>query len=719
LIEGFERLKEIVAGFPDSTQTLEAAIGRISSAWDNFLGEAGKSSYTKDLINFLAETLNMASQLLKTKALNENSAELQSAMSALRSTEGQLKFAQEKLDETLKSLSRARNEGDIETLKAQEADLRKKVDILNEQRNKAEKNLRVLTKTTDEDYNKRNADREMQAQRKRDAMYKEELKTKELIEKIDKGKNIQKIKLETKLLRQQITDRAKLAKDAGKIDPVEENRLYIKILQNEEEAINKVLKTKIDGQLRLRGLKTRFDIEAIESEVSKNAKILEIEKKYAKRSLEIKSAVEAGKLELIEGVAPEFREGISAQKGEGLQKALKQLKDDNIADEINRITNSIRDMLVSADVATSKINKDKLGLLQFTKGDINQEFLNSTQKLKDYINSLSGTQEELNEKWTEGYAKLQALRDLQLQNADVEFNNALANDFSQQTVSATKYQEALNDLVIARERNIVTDAEYQRNLRVITLEYDAQTAKAQALSGELSGLEQIHKGLDAGARNFMENTSTMYEFYADSTEELLDASIGLIIDHSKSAQEAFKNLVRSMLVELQKLIIKRSILQAFGGFGVSTFGGGGGSPAGVTNLPGSSRFSITSPVPSANGNVFSGPGISAYSGTVVSKPTIFPFAKGMGLMGEAGEEAILPLKRGEDGKLGVASTSGGNANVVINNYSNSNIKTERGKDSAGNDIISVVVEDAINSMVQNGRFDTMMSPYNINRTGKR
>ncbi|MBD3812719.1 MAG: phage tail tape measure protein [Betaproteobacteria bacterium] len=70
---------------------------------------------------------------------------------------------------------------------------------------------------------------------------------------------------------------------------------------------------------------------------------------------------------------------------------------------------------------------------------------------------------------------------------------------------------------------------------------------------------------------------------------------------------------------------------------------------------------------SANGNVFSNaPALSAYSGSVVSSPTLFPFANGIGLMGEAGPEAILPLKRGPGGKLGVAMDGGGG--VVVQNY---------------------------------------------------
>jgi len=52
-------------------------------------------------------------------------------------------------------------------------------------------------------------------------------------------------------------------------------------------------------------------------------------------------------------------------------------------------------------------------------------------------------------------------------------------------------------------------------------------------------------------------------------------------------------------------------------------------------------------------------------GGVVSAPTYFGSAGGLGLMGEAGAEAILPLKRGPDGALGVAA-GGGGAQIVFN-----------------------------------------------------
>jgi len=79
---------------------------------------------------------------------------------------------------------------------------------------------------------------------------------------------------------------------------------------------------------------------------------------------------------------------------------------------------------------------------------------------------------------------------------------------------------------------------------------------------------------------------------------------------------------------------------------------------------------FASMVASADGNVFKGGNVVPFArGGVVSSPTIFPMRTGMGLMGEAGPEAIMPLKRGPDGKLGVVAEvghSGGAVTVVQN-----------------------------------------------------
>jgi phage-related minor tail protein len=70
--------------------------------------------------------------------------------------------------------------------------------------------------------------------------------------------------------------------------------------------------------------------------------------------------------------------------------------------------------------------------------------------------------------------------------------------------------------------------------------------------------------------------------------------------------------------------------------------------------------------PSANGNVFGPNGIVPFArGGIVDRPTVFPFANGgVGLMGEAGPEAIMPLARSPGGKLGVQANGGGGARVI-------------------------------------------------------
>lgn len=71
-------------------------------------------------------------------------------------------------------------------------------------------------------------------------------------------------------------------------------------------------------------------------------------------------------------------------------------------------------------------------------------------------------------------------------------------------------------------------------------------------------------------------------------------------------------------------------------------------------------------LPFAKGGVTGG--VTPFAaGGVVSSPTYFPAGRNIGLMGEAGAEAILPLRRGADGSLGVAAPGGGGAvNVVFN-----------------------------------------------------
>jgi phage-related minor tail protein len=75
-------------------------------------------------------------------------------------------------------------------------------------------------------------------------------------------------------------------------------------------------------------------------------------------------------------------------------------------------------------------------------------------------------------------------------------------------------------------------------------------------------------------------------------------------------------------------------------------------------------------MPFANGGAFSQGRVMPFAkGGVVSQPTNFAMRGGMGLMGEAGPEAIMPLARGADGRLGVQAGGGGRPVTVVMNIS--------------------------------------------------
>ena len=80
-------------------------------------------------------------------------------------------------------------------------------------------------------------------------------------------------------------------------------------------------------------------------------------------------------------------------------------------------------------------------------------------------------------------------------------------------------------------------------------------------------------------------------------------------------------------------------------------------------------------MPFANGAAFSQGRVTPFAkGGVVSQPTGFAMRGGTGLMGEAGAEAIMPLTRGADGRLGVAAQGGGRAVTVVMNISTPDVQ---------------------------------------------
>jgi hypothetical protein len=112
--------------------------------------------------------------------------------------------------------------------------------------------------------------------------------------------------------------------------------------------------------------------------------------------------------------------------------------------------------------------------------------------------------------------------------------------------------------------------------------------------------------------------------------------------------------------------------------------------------------------PSAKGNVFGPGGVQAFAnGGIVSQPTLFPFANGgIGLMGEAGAEAIMPLRRNASGQLGViaaAASSSQRPGVIVNNYNGGQVREQTAPD--GSTVIDIfpALQSALASDVSTGQ----------------
>lgn len=119
-----------------------------------------------------------------------------------------------------------------------------------------------------------------------------------------------------------------------------------------------------------------------------------------------------------------------------------------------------------------------------------------------------------------------------------------------------------------------------------------------------------------------------------------------------SGTTTWQGALQSLIPVLAQLIQTLIMMKALSGFG------GGGLSVGQATLD--ALIGATGLF--ARGAAFDrGRVIPFAAGGIVSRPTLFPMANGAGLMGEAGPEAIMPLRRGRDGKLGVAGSGGGQA----------------------------------------------------------
>jgi tape measure domain-containing protein len=189
----------------------------------------------------------------------------------------------------------------------------------------------------------------------------------------------------------------------------------------------------------------------------------------------------------------------------------------------------------------------------------------------------------------------------------------------------------------------------------------------------------------------------------------------------------FKNFAEGILKDLTKMIVKQMVFNQLAGMAtdigenIGRFFSGTPAPGsnGIQNPnTGGSDIDFNFGGFNAKGNAFSNGNVIPFArGGVVNKPTVFPMAKGVGLMGEAGAEAIMPLKRTSGGDLGVKADGMGTT-VIINNNTKEQAEVRESNGPNGK-MIEVMIGETVKGMFGSGAMDrTMSANYGLTRQGR-
>lgn len=180
---------------------------------------------------------------------------------------------------------------------------------------------------------------------------------------------------------------------------------------------------------------------------------------------------------------------------------------------------------------------------------------------------------------------------------------------------------------------------------------DNLEAQTSGLTDSLGQASVVVSGFDSELRRMQESLSAtgrdMASLERGMSRGLRKAFDGLVFDGIKLT-EALETVAQTMVNTAYNSAMK-PVANQFGGL---LSKGVGGLMQGLFPFEDGAAFSQGRVMPFANGGVVSG-------------PTHFPMRGGRGLMGEAGPEAIMPLARGADGKLGVRGAGGGST-IVMN-----------------------------------------------------
>lgn len=175
---------------------------------------------------------------------------------------------------------------------------------------------------------------------------------------------------------------------------------------------------------------------------------------------------------------------------------------------------------------------------------------------------------------------------------------------------------------------------------------DALNANIVARQAVLT--EQVKPGYQRLIDEWQRTTDVITKTYDAGITDMLQQSSQAFGQWATGQSVSLKSLVLQWEATLAQGLFKTAIGSLLSSAGTNFFGDLAGINFGVN----------------AKGGVYQSPSLHSYANSVVSRPTMFAFAQGIGLMGEAGPEAIMPLKRTASGSLGVVASGAAAGNSL-------------------------------------------------------
>ncbi|EFR4616814.1 phage tail tape measure protein [Salmonella enterica] len=203
------------------------------------------------------------------------------------------------------------------------------------------------------------------------------------------------------------------------------------------------------------------------------------------------------------------------------------------------------------------------------------------------------------------------------------------------------------------------EQEFQASLDRRLAEWSDYNAKVDTASGDWM------LGASRALDNFMAQGSDVAGMTENVFTDAFNSMADGIANFALTGKMDFRSFTVSILADLAKMEARIAASKLLGSV-LGMFGAG--ASAGGSTPSGAYSSAALSVIPNADGGVYRSAGLSQYSGSIVNRPTFFAFARGAAVMGEAGPEAILPLRRGANGKLGVVAAGSGGMTMFAPQY---------------------------------------------------